>query len=246
MKKIILSAIIITSTLFLNSCLLSSAVSTVIVASNDRRTAGEILDDKSISFSLLAWSTSEEDKKTKDAHLNYMIYDTEVLVTGEVPNEDVRNYVATQIPLKDFKISRVINELRIASNSGLLSRAKDSTITAQIEVLFLNQDVFNPIHIRVMTENRTVYLMGKVTSREANKATKIASKANGVQRVVKLFHYLKTHPAAEIQREKEKKLQAEKEARVAQKLEVLEAKKAELRRQIRALDPKGGTSFSPE
>ncbi|CAC9444838.1 21 kDa hemolysin precursor [uncultured Gammaproteobacteria bacterium] len=246
MKKIILPAIIITSTLFLSSCLLSSVVSTVIVTSNDRRTAGEILDDNNISFSLLAGNTEEEDKKIKDAHLNYMVYDAEVLVTGEVPNEGIRNYVVTQIPLKDFKISRVIDELRIAPNSGILSRAKDSTITAQIEVLFLNQDVFNPIHVKVMTENRSVYLMGKVTLREANKAAKVASKANGVQRVVKLFHYLKTRPATEIQREKEKKLQAEKEARVAKKLEILEAKKAELRRQIRALDSKSGTNFSPE
>lgn len=190
MKKIILSVIIITSALFLNSCLLSSTVSTVIVVSNDRRTAGEILDDKSILFSLITWSISEEDKKTKDAHLNYMIYDTEVLVTGEVPNEEVRNYVATQIALKDFKISKVINELRVAPNSGIFSRAKDSTISAQVELLFLNQDVFNPIHVRVMTENRTIYLMGKVTLREANKAAKIASQVNGVERVVKLFHYL--------------------------------------------------------
>jgi hypothetical protein len=45
-----------------------------------------------------------------------------------------------QIPLKDFKISRVIDELRIAPNSGILSRAKDSTITAQIEVLFMAQN----------------------------------------------------------------------------------------------------------
>jgi hypothetical protein len=35
-------------------------------------------------------------------------------------------------------------------------------------------------------------------------------------------------------------------ARVAKELEILEAKKAELRRQIRALDPKSGTNFSPE
>jgi ferredoxin-fold anticodon binding domain-containing protein len=63
----------------------------------------------SISFSLLAGNTEEEDKKIKDAHLNYMVYDAEVLVTGEVPNEGIRNYVVTQIPLKDFKISRVID-----------------------------------------------------------------------------------------------------------------------------------------
>ncbi len=246
MKKIILPAIIITSTLFLNGCLLSSAVSTAFVASNDRRTAGEILDDNSILLSLHAGNTKEENEKTKDAHLNYMVYDTEVLVTGEVPNEGIRNYVETRIPLKDFKISRVINELRVAPNSGILSRAKDSTITAQVELLFLNQDVFNPIHVKVMTENRSVYLMGKVTLREANKATKVASKANGVQRVVKLFRYLKTRPAAEIQREKEKELQAEKDARAAKELEILKAKRAELRRQIRALDSKSGTDFSLE
>jgi hypothetical protein len=40
------------------------------VTSNDRRTAGEILDDNNISFSLLAGNTEEEDKKIKDAHLN--------------------------------------------------------------------------------------------------------------------------------------------------------------------------------
>jgi ferredoxin-fold anticodon binding domain-containing protein len=68
--------------------------------------------------------SEEEDKKIKDAHLNYMVYDAEVLVTGEVPNEGIRNYVVTQIPLKDFKISRVIDELRIAPNSGILSRAR--------------------------------------------------------------------------------------------------------------------------
>lgn len=240
-----LSILIIISTLFLNGCLLTSVVSVVVVASNDRRTAGEILDDKNISFSLLAWS-AEDDNKIKDAHLNYMVYDTEVLVTGEVPNEEVRDYVAKQIPLKDFKVSRVINELRIAPNSGLLSRTKDSTITAQVETFFLNQEVFNPMHVKVMTENRSVYLMGKVTSREANKATKITSKANGVKRVIKLFQYLKTRPAAEFQREKEKKLQAEKEAKFTKEREIIDAKKAELRRQLKALDPNSGTDFSPE
>ncbi len=245
MKKIILPTLVIISTLFLSSCLLTSAITTVVAVSNDRRTTGEILDDKNISFSLLAWS-AEEDKKVKDTHLNYMIYDREVLVTGEVPNEEVRRYIGKQIPLKDFKVSRVINELRIAPTSSLLSRAKDSTITAQIETLFLNQEVFNPLHIRVMTENRSVYLMGKVTSREANKAVKIASKAGGVKRIVKLFHYLKTLPAAELQRAKEKKLQAEKEAKTAEEREIIEAKKVELRRQLKALDPNSGTNFSPE
>ncbi|MDC9714601.1 MAG: BON domain-containing protein [Gammaproteobacteria bacterium] len=244
MKKIILSAILITNTLLLTGCLLTSAISTTILVSNDRRSTGEVVDDNSIAFSLLAWGG--ENKALKNAHLNFMVYDKEVLVTGEAPTTAVYDYITVQTPLKDFKIKKVINEVRVASNTSLLSRGKDAIITGKIEALFLDQEVFNPVHIRVMTENRSVYLMGAVTMREANKATKIVAKVGGVERIVKLFHYLKNRPAAEIQREKEKKLQAEEEARIIKEREVLEAKKAELRRQIRALDPKGGTDFSPE
>ncbi len=244
MRKIILITIIITSTLFLNSCYVTSAIGTIIMASNDRRTAGEILDDKNILFSLLTWRSSEEDKKILSANLNYMVYDTEVLVTGEVPNEDVQNYIAAQILLKDFKISKVINELRIAPNSDMLNRAKDSIITAQVKALFFNQEVFNPMHVKITTENRTIYLMGKMTSREAAKATKIASKVNGVERIIKLFHYLKTRPASEIQREKEKEAQAEKKAALVKDRKIIKAKKAELRHQIRTIELNDGTSFS--
>jgi osmotically-inducible protein OsmY len=61
----------------------------------------------------------------------------------------------------------------------------------QVEALFYDQEVFHPAHIRVMTENKTVYLMGAVTKREADKAVKSATKVNGVKKVVKFFNYLK-------------------------------------------------------
>lgn len=241
MKKIILPLTIIMGALFLSSCLLTSVVSTSIVVSNDRRTAGEIIDDKSIEFSLSGWNS--EDKILKDAHLNFMAYNKEVLITGEVLTVTIHNYIAKQAPLKDFKIGKVINETRVAKNSSLLSRAKDSAITVKAKALFHNQDIFNPLHVEVMTENRTVYLMGALTTREADKVTKVVSTINGVERVVKLFHYLKTRPIAEIEREKQKKLEAKRRAKFEEKRAIVEAKKAELHRQIKALDPKGGTSF---
>jgi hypothetical protein len=36
-----------------------------------------------------------------------MVYDAEVLVTGEVPNEGIRNYIVTQIPLKELLLWQV-------------------------------------------------------------------------------------------------------------------------------------------
>lgn len=241
MKKIILSLIITTGTVFLSGCLLTSAVSTVIAVSNDRRTAGEIIDDTNIEFNLFAWNN--EDKALKDAHLNFMAYNKEVVVTGEVPTTATHNYITKQIPLEDFKIKKVINEVRIAKSSGLLSRTKDSIITAKTKASFYNQDVFNPLHVKIMTENRTLYLMGALTTREANKVTKIASTVDGVERVVKLFHYLKTRPTAEIERDKQRKLEAEEKQKLEAERAIIDAKKAELRRQIKALDTNGGTSF---
>ncbi|CAC9435799.1 hypothetical protein [uncultured Gammaproteobacteria bacterium] len=225
MKKIILSAMLMASTLFLTGCFLTTAISTTILVSNDRRTSGEILDDKGTQLMLLIWQTNENEM-LEDAHLNFLAFTGTVLVTGEVPTAAVRDYLTTQIPLEDSKIKKVINEVRIAENSSLFDRIKDSSITGQIEVLFLNQEVFNPVHVKVTTENRTVYLVGSVTQREANHATKIASMAKGVKRIVKLFHYLKNRPAAEIEHDKQKKIEAENEA-----------KKAELQRQNQLSTP---------
>jgi osmotically-inducible protein OsmY len=157
--------------------------------SNDRRTVGEVLDDKTIMLNLFTWPIT--DSALADTHLNFMVYDKTVLITGEVPTKKMRDYVAKQAQLQDSKIKQVFNELIVGPNNSLLNRAKDSTITLQVEALFYDQEVFHPTHIRVMTENKTVYLMGAVTKREADKAVKSATKVNGVKKVVKFFNYLK-------------------------------------------------------
>jgi len=77
--------------------------------------------------------------------------------------------------------------------------------------------------------------MGKVTQREADKATKIAAKAKGVKKVVKLFDYLKTRPAAEIERDRQRELKAQQDAERKKKQAEIDAKKAELKKRLREL-----------
>jgi len=43
---------------------------------------------------------------------------------------------------------------------------------------------------KVVTERGTTYLMGRVTQREANRATDIARSTSGVQRVVRVFEII--------------------------------------------------------
>ena len=195
--------------------------------SNDRRSAGEILDDKSIDFKLS--SIVRKDTILEDMHINFLVYNKAVLMTGESPSAEARDYLEKQIKRNAPKMKQLINEVAVMPNSSYLSRAKDGIITVQIETLFLNQEVFHPTHVRVMTERRTVYLMGSVTKREAEHATNLVTKAKNVDKVVKLFNYLLVRPAAEIERDNKRKAEAERQAE-------LEAAQAVLQQQIDELN----------
>ena len=215
MKKLALLALLIVHSVLLSGCLPAiqsiSSVSSIISVNNDRRSAGVILDDKTTYLQLAAWTA--EDPKLDDAHLNFLIYNKAVLITGEAPNKELRTYISEQAKRQSPAIKQVFNEVSVKSNSSLLKRAKDSAITLQVEAMFQNQEVFHPTHIRVTTEDQTVYLMGAVTQREADKAVNIIASAKGVKKVVKYFTYIKTRPAVEIEKDRQRELAAQKKSK---------------------------------
>ena len=234
MKKVILLCTLLVSSFILSSCAPvlqgAAAVTTVATMSNDRRSAGEILDDKALDLNLS--NIVRKDAILEDMHINFMVYNKAVLMAGEAPSIDAREYLEKQIKQKAPKIKQLINEVSVMPNAGYLSRAKDGIITVQIEALFLDQEVFHPTHVLTMTERRTVYLMGSVTKREAEHATNLATKAKNVDKVVKLFNYLLVRPAAEIERENKKKAEAERQAELEAKRAELAAEQAALQQQI--------------
>ena len=211
----------------------AAAVTTVATMSNDRRSAGEIIDDKTLNLNLS--NIVRKDAILEDMHINFMVYNKAVLMLGEAPSIEARDYLEKQIKQKIPKIRKLINEVSVMPNSSYLSRAKDGIITVQVDALFLDQEVFHPTHVRVITERRTVYLMGSVTKREAEHATNLATKAKNVDKVVKLFNYLLVRPAEEIERDNKRKVEAEKRAELEAKKTELEAAQTALQQQINEL-----------
>jgi len=237
-KKVILLCALLASSFILSSCSPivqgAAAVTTVATMSNDRRSAGEILDDKNLDFKLS--SIVKKDEILEDMHINFMVYNKAVLMTGESPSTEAKDYLEKQIKINAPKMKQLINEVAVTPNSGYLSRAKDGIITVQIETLFLDQEVFHPTHIRVMTERRIVYLMGSVTKREAEHATNLATRAKNVDKVVKLFNYLLVRPAKEIEKDNKRKAEAERKAELESKRAELEAQQTALQQQIDELN----------
>jgi osmotically-inducible protein OsmY len=71
----------------------------------------------------------------------------------------------------------------------LTQRSKDAIITGQVKALLVDAKDLQSNAFKVVTERGVVYLMGRVTSREAQRASEIArsSSVSGVVKVVRVF-----------------------------------------------------------
>ncbi len=164
----------------------AAGVGTGVLMAADRRTAGAYIEDEGIENKVIS-QTNTRYKNT--AHINATSFNRHVLITGEAPNEETKaeiGRIAASVP----NVKAVSNELVVSGSTSITSRSSDSIITGDVKLHFLNNGVFQPEHIKVITENGTVFLMGLVYRKEAEVATEIASITGGVQRVVKVFEYL--------------------------------------------------------
>jgi len=152
----------------------------------DRRTSGAQLEDEGIE--LRAGSRLREAFGDR-AHVNINSYNRQVLLTGEVPNEQDKQ-LAEQIASKVDNVKGVVNDLAILGNTTLGSRSNDVLVTGKVKASLVDERDLYVGAFKVVTERGTVYLMGRVTQREADKATQIARTVGGVQRVVRIFEII--------------------------------------------------------
>ncbi|HEX5339083.1 MAG TPA: BON domain-containing protein [Gallionella sp.] len=153
---------------------------------NDRRTSGAYIEDEAIEDK----SASLIDKQYKNkVHVNVTSFNRNVLISGEVPSEADKAGIGRLISSVQ-NVRNINNELVISAPSGLSSRSSDSLITSDVKLRFMRDKRFSADHVKVVTENGTVFLMGIVKHAEADAATDVASTTGGAQRVVKLFEYL--------------------------------------------------------
>ena len=153
----------------------------------DRRTTGTMVEDQTIELKAVSALSADKDLKAQ-AHLNVTSFNTVVLVTGETPTEELRNR-AIEIVRNLDKVTHVHNEITVAAPSAIMSRSSDTVITSKVKTKLLADSSVEGVHVKVVTENGVVYLMGVVSRVEGERAGEIARQTGGVQKVVKLFEY---------------------------------------------------------
>lgn len=157
----------------------------------DRRTPGAFIDDERIEWTIRS-AIRQDQELSSQSNVSVVSYDGVVLLAGEAPTEPLRARAAEHARNVE-KVRRVHNELVIAAPSSLMTRSSDTAITARVKTRILgirDLEGFDGTKVKVVTENGTVFLMGKVRRREADVVTDTARQISGVQRIVRLFEYL--------------------------------------------------------
>ena len=152
----------------------------------DRRTAGTQIEDEGIE--LRASSRINENLGDR-VHVNVTSYNRQVLLTGEVPNAQDKQLVEQVVGPVD-NVRSIVNELAVLGHSTLTQRSSDVLVTGKVKARLVDANDLYANAFKVVTERGTTYLMGRVTQREASRATDIARATGGVQKVVRLLEII--------------------------------------------------------
>ena len=153
---------------------------------NDRRTGGTQIEDQSIE---LKSGGRLREAIGEKGHINVTSYNRIALLTGEVPS-DAEKAGAEKAIAGIEGVTNVVNELEVGANSTLSTRSSDTVITTRVKSALIDAKDVQASAIKVVTERGNVYLMGRVTEREATRAAEIARAQSSVLKVVRVSEIL--------------------------------------------------------
>lgn len=157
-----------------------------VLVAMDRRTSGAQLEDQGIE---LRGANRLKETLGEGSRVTVTSYNRQVLLTGEVARtEDIQQ--AEQIIAKVENVSSVVNDLVVGIPASLTQRSTDTLITSKVKASLIDAKDLQASAFKVITERNVVYLMGRVTPREASRATNIARGVKDVAKVVRVFETL--------------------------------------------------------
>ncbi|TXL00907.1 BON domain-containing protein [Methylococcaceae bacterium HT1] len=158
---------------------------------HDRRDSAAITLDEKIEDSAIIELHGLDEIKGK-SHFNITSYNGKVLITGEAETEDIREIIIANVRIISG-VKLVHNEMALGPVSTLGARSEDSMLTIKVkDALSQIKDKpgFDATRVKVVTENKVVYLMGLVHKEEGEAAAKAVQNVAKVKKIVTVFEYI--------------------------------------------------------
>ena len=181
-----LVSLVLTACVPLVPLLIGGAVIGGGLVATDRRTSGAQLEDEGIE---LRSNARIREALAEKVHVNVASYNRQVLLTGEVPTAQDKQQVE-QLVAKVENVRAIVNELGVLGNSTLTQRSSDALVTGKVKSKLVDAKDLYANAFKVVTERGTTYLLGRVSKREADRATEEARSVVGVQRLVRVLEII--------------------------------------------------------
>lgn len=162
----------------------------------DRRTSGAQLDDEAIE---IKGALRLREVVGATARVSLTSYNRLVLITGEVANDADKRAVEQAVARLD-NVRSVVNDLHIGPAISLTARSNDLVTSGKVKASFVDAHDLQANTIKVVTQRGIVYLMGRLTEREAQKAVEVARGVGGVQKVVRVLELISERELEEIRK----------------------------------------------
>lgn len=181
----------------LSACapLVVGGMATGVIVATDRRTSGIQLEDEGIE---LRAASRLRDVLGERGHVNVTSFNRQVLLTGEVPTEQDKSTVERAIGQVE-NVRLVLNELAVQESTTFSQRSNDTLVTGRVKAAIVDARDLTVNAFKVVTERGTVYIMGRVTQREAGRVTEVVRSVQGVARVVRALEIISEEELARVQ-----------------------------------------------
>lgn len=190
MLKLSPTFVLLTLIMLLSSCarLIDATTSEPIYVHPGKRTVGAKIDDRNIETIAMV-NMIKAHPGLADGRIIVNSHNGVVLLTGQVASNEIRQLASNTVN-KINTVRQLHNELQVGPYAPMSTRTYDTWLTTKIRSsLIANKEIDNS-RVRVITEARTVFLMGMVSRREAELITDIARTTGGVRKVVRVFEYI--------------------------------------------------------
>lgn len=182
--------IFLLSLIFLPGCVpvvfvAGAATGTIIY---DHRNAKTIVEDRDVTFQIQHKLDNDPELHNK-SHISVTSFNHIALLLGQVPNEELRSR-AEAIAKSNSNVKMLYNEVTVGEPISNMARANDTWITTKVKTVLATVSGLTSSNLKIVTENKVVYLMGLTTRTQATLASDRTRTVTGVEKVVKLFEYL--------------------------------------------------------
>jgi len=184
--------ILVLSTALLSGCaaVVVGGTAAGVSAAHDRRTFGTLIEDKEILLKAMRLRNQDEDLKQR-SNIDVTVYNLQVLLTGQAEDNALVTRFAAQLA-RIPRVHKVLNEVVIGAEDTWGESTGDAYLTTRVKLAIFDVgiDGFDPLRVKVVSSQGTVYLMGLLKPEEADAVTEKVRFISGVKKVVRLFEYI--------------------------------------------------------